>query len=132
MTDPEMVFGITGIAVHPDDDRYRDVVGLTVKIPLSDMTAPIVADTGRSMQHNDGTVAVIPAHESYIGCSRGERLGLQLDRVVCRYDIHDGGVLIAPSPVKYQGMHLYAARKAVVNDLNAGGHLLAVYASSIR
>ncbi|MCX5746668.1 MAG: valine--tRNA ligase, partial [Proteobacteria bacterium] len=117
-TRPETMLGDSGVAVHPDDERYRDVIGKFVTLPLTGRRVPIVADgILAKIEFGTGAVKVTPAHDpSDYDC--GERNGLEFIQVI---DLH--GKICAPAPEKYVGMTVVQARKAVVEDLEASGVL---------
>jgi valyl-tRNA synthetase len=112
-TRPETMLGDTGVAVHPDDERYKDLVGKEVALPLTGRRIPIVADTFVDKEFGSGAVKVTPAHDfNDFECS--QRTGLAVIQVI---DAH--GKICAPAPDKYVGMSVDDARKAVVADLEA-------------
>ncbi len=116
-TRPETMLGDTGVAVHPDDERYRDLIGKRIALPLTGREIPIVADTFVDPEFGSGAVKVTPAHD-FNDFDCGERCGLEVLSVI---DSH--GLMIAPAPEKYRGMTVAEARKAVVADLDALGLL---------
>ncbi len=116
-TRPETMLGDTGVAVHPDDERYRDLIGSDVELPLVGRKIPIVADSFVDPEFGSGAVKVTPAHDANdFEC--GERCGLERISI-----IGQDGTIIAPAPDKYQGLTVEAARTAVVADLEAQGFL---------
>jgi len=116
-TRPETMLGDTGVAVHPDDERYKHLVGRRVQLPLTGRTIPIVADTFVDPEFGSGAVKVTPAHDvNDYECS--QRCGLEILQV-----IDSKGRMQAPAPAKYVGMTIDEARKAVVEDLEAAGLL---------
>ena len=116
-TRPETMLGDTGVAVHPDDERYRPLIGKHVTLPLTGRTIPIVADTFVDPEFGSGAVKVTPAHDpNDYECS--QRTGLPVLQV-----IDPQGKISAPAPEKYVGMTVEQARKAVVADLEAAGFL---------
>jgi valyl-tRNA synthetase len=116
-TRPETMLGDTGVAVHPDDERYKDVIGATVDLPLTGRTIPIVADTFVDPEFGSGAVKVTPGHDlNDFEC--GQRCGLEVLDVIDRH-----GRMQAPAPDKYVGMTVTEARDAVVADLEAAGLL---------
>jgi len=119
-TRPETMLGDTAVAVHPDDARYRDLVGKHVELPLTGRTIPIVADSFVDPEFGSGAVKVTPAHDpNDYECS--QRLGLPILQI-----IDARGRLQSPAPAQYVGQTVEDARKAVVADLEAGGFLGAV------
>ena len=117
-TRPETMLGDTGVAVHPDDERYHDLVGKEVELPLTGRRIRIVADTFVDPEFGSGAVKVTPAHD-FNDFECGQRCGLEVLSVI---DTH--GKMIDPAPEKYRGMTVDEARKAVVADLEAGGFLV--------
>ncbi|RMH39429.1 MAG: valine--tRNA ligase [Deltaproteobacteria bacterium] len=119
-TRPETMLGDTGVAVHPDDDRYRDLVGKEVELPLTGRRIPIVADSFVDPEFGTGAVKVTPGHD-FNDFECGKRCGLEQLSVIDK-----SGRIVPPAPDKYVGMTVAEARKAVVADLDALGLLGAV------
>jgi valyl-tRNA synthetase len=117
-TRPETMLGDTAVAVHPDDERYRTLVGKHVELPLTGRTIPIVADTFVEREFGSGAVKVTPAHDpNDYECA--QRHALPIVQVI------DAKARIqAPAPDKFRGMTVEDARRAVVADLEAGGFLV--------
>ena len=118
-TRPETLLGDTAVAVHPDDERYKHLVGKTVTLPLVGREIPIIADTYVEMDFGTGVVKITPAHDPN-DFEVGLRHNLPIINVMTD-DAHindEGG--------KYAGMDRYEARKAMVADLEAGGYLVKV------
>ena len=113
-TRPETMMGDTGVAVNPNDERYRDLVGKTVTLPIMDRQIPIVADEYVEMDFGTGCVKMTPAHDPN-DFEVGLRHNLDTIRV-----LDDNGKVNANGG-KYEGMDRYEARKAVVADLEALG-----------
>jgi len=113
-TRPETMMGDTGVAVNPNDERYRHLVGKTCILPLMDREIPIVADDYVEMGFGTGCVKMTPAHDPN-DFEVGLRHNLETIRV-----LDDNGV-VNENGGKYQGMDRYEARKAVVADLEALG-----------
>ncbi len=118
-TRPETMLGDTGVAVNPEDGRYRDIVGKKCILPLVDKEIPIVADAYVDMEFGTGCVKMTPAHDPN-DFEVGLRHNLDSIRV-----LDDNGVVNANGG-KYEGMDRYEARKAVVADLEARGYLVKV------
>ena len=116
-TRPETMLGDTGVAVHPDDERYTDLIGKTLKLPLCDREIPVVADTFVDPEFGSGAVKVTPAHD-FNDFDCGQRCGLESRSIIDRE-----GKLCGDIPAKYIGMHVDEARKVVVADLAASGNL---------
>ena len=115
-TRPETMMGDTGVAVNPNDERYKHLVGKTCILPLMDREIPIVADEYVEMDFGTGCVKMTPAHDPN-DFEVGLRHSLDTIRV-----LDDHGV-VNENGGKYQGMDRYEARKAVVADLEALGLL---------
>jgi valyl-tRNA synthetase len=117
-TRPETMLGDTGVAVNPTDERYTHLVGKQVELPLTGRTIPIVADSFVDKEFGTGAVKVTPAHDvnDYEAAQRTNLAILQV--------IDAKGRITAPAPAKYVGMSVDAARKAVVEDLEAAGFLV--------
>ncbi|MCP4448347.1 MAG: valine--tRNA ligase [Myxococcales bacterium] len=116
-TRPETLLGDTGVAVHPDDERYTDIIGKTLKLPLCDREIPVVADTFVDPEFGSGAVKVTPAHD-FNDFECGQRCALDSRSIVD----HDGK-LCGDIPEKYIGLHVDEARKVIVADLGASGNL---------
>lgn len=118
-TRPETLLGDTAVAVHPDDERYKHLVGKTVTLPLVGREIPIIADTYVEMDFGTGVVKITPAHDPN-DFEVGLRHNLPIINVMTDdAQINDEGG-------KYAGMDRYEARKAMVADLEAGGYLVKV------
>jgi valyl-tRNA synthetase len=118
-TRPETMLGDTAVAVHPDDERYRDVVGKKVVLPLMNRDLPVIADDYVEREFGTGTLKITPAHDPY-DFEIGQRHGLPSLRVI---DEH-GGMNKDAGP--YAGLDRYACREKVVSDLREQGLLLKV------
>jgi len=118
-TRPETMLGDTAIAVHPDDDRYKDMVGKTVKLPLTDREIPIISDFYVDREFGTGAVKITPAHDPN-DFEVGNRHDLPRINVM-----NDDGTMNELAG-KYNGMDRFDARKAIVADLDAAGVLIKV------
>ncbi|MBQ7981032.1 MAG: valine--tRNA ligase [Oscillospiraceae bacterium] len=118
-TRPETLLGDTAVAVHPDDERYKDMIGKTVVLPLVHREIPIVADTYVEMDFGTGVVKITPAHDP-----NDFEVGLRHNLPVINV-MTDDAKIVADYP-KYAGMDRYDARKAIVADLEAEGALIKV------
>lgn len=116
-TRPETMLGDTAVAVHPEDERFRHLVGKTVRLPLLDREIPVVADTYVDREFGTGAVKITPAHDPN-DFWVGERH--QLPRVNV---MNPDGTMSAEAG-KYAGLDRFACRKAVVKDLEAQGLLV--------
>jgi len=116
-TRPETMLGDTAVAVHPEDERYRHLVGRRVHLPLSARTIPVIADAYVDPEFGTGCVKITPAHD-FNDYQIGLRHGLEVIGVLTpEAQINDNG------PHKYRGMDRYSARKEIVLDLEALGLL---------
>ena len=118
-TRPETLLGDTAVAVHPDDERYKHLVGKTVTLPLVGREIPVVADTYVEMDFGTGVVKITPAHDPN-DFEVGLRHNLPIINVMTD-DAH-----INEYGGKYEGMDRYEARKAMVADIEEGGYLVKV------
>ncbi|MFQ5845817.1 MAG: class I tRNA ligase family protein, partial [Planctomycetota bacterium] len=115
-TRPETMLGDTGVAVHPQDPRYRDLVGRQVRLPLLDRPIPVVADDTVDPEFGTGAVKVTPAHDP-ADYERGVRHELPVVNIL----LPDGTLNEAAGP--YRGLDRMEARRRVVADLGAAGLL---------
>ncbi|MDR0785857.1 MAG: valine--tRNA ligase [Treponema sp.] len=112
-TRPETLFGDTAVAVYPDDERYKHLVGKTVRLPLTDRDIPVVADSYIDPAFGTGLMKITPAHDVN-DWEVGKRHNLQVVNILTAE-----GRLNAEVPAKYRDMTIDAARDAVVQDLKA-------------
>jgi valyl-tRNA synthetase len=114
-TRPETMLGDTGVAVHPDDPRYTDLVGKSVRLPLTDRVIPIIADEYADPETGSGAVKITPAHD-FNDFEIGRRHGLPL------INIFDQDARLTDAvPERYRGLDRFIAREKVVADLAAAG-----------
>ena len=118
-TRPETLLGDTAVAVHPDDERYKALVGKTVTLPLVGTEIPIIADEYVEMDFGTGVVKITPAHDPN-DFEVGLRHNLPIINVMTE-DAH-----INENGGKYQGLDRYEARKQIVEDLEKGGFLVKI------
>ena len=118
-TRPETMMGDTAVAVHPDDERYKDIIGKTVTLPIMNREIPVVADEYVEMDFGTGVVKITPAHDP-----NDFEVGLRHNLPVI--NIMTDQAVINEQGGKYCGMDRYTARKAVVKDLEEGGFLVKV------
>jgi len=112
-TRPETMLGDTAVAVNPEDDRYAHLVGKTITLPLVGREIPIIADDYVDAEFGSGCVKITPAHD-FNDSAIGQRHDLQMINIfTIDAAINDN------APEKYRGMDRFAARKAVVADLEA-------------
>lgn len=114
----ETMLGDTAVAVHPEDKKYKKMIGKTAKLPLTDREIPIVADEAVEQEFGTGAVKVTPAHDP-TDFEIGERHDLPAISVI-GFD----GKLTAHVPEKYIGLSVEAGRQAVLADLKSGKHLV--------
>jgi valyl-tRNA synthetase len=118
-TRPETMLGDTAIAVHPEDERYQELIGKKVILPLVNKEIPIIADTYVDQEFGTGVVKITPAHDPN-DFEVGNRHDLPRVNVM-----NDDGTMNDLAG-KYAGMDRFAARKAIVKDLEAIGRLLKI------
>ena len=118
-TRPETLLGDTAVAVNPKDERYTDLIGKTLILPLVNREIPIVADEYVEMDFGTGAVKITPAHDPN-DFEVGSRHGLPVINVMT-----PDAKIVEDYP-KYAGMDRYEARKAIVKDLEEGGFLIKV------
>jgi valyl-tRNA synthetase len=112
-TRPETMLGDVAVAVHPDDERYQKLIGQQIKLPLSDRLIPIIADTYVDPLFGTGCVKITPAHD-FNDYDVGARHKLEpINIFTPTAHINEN------APKKYQGLDRFAARKAIVADLEA-------------
>ena len=116
-TRAETMLGDTGVAVHPDDSRYRDIVGKEVRLPLLGRTIPIVADRGVDPHFGTGAVKVTPAHDP-LDFEIAERHGLE------RILVLDDKAVITQAGDRFAGLDSLEARRAVIDALDAEGAMV--------
>ena len=118
-TRPETLLGDTAVAVNPNDERYKDVVGKTLILPLVHREIPVVADDYVEMDFGTGVVKITPAHDP-----NDFEVGLRHNLEVINVLTPDAK--ITDDYPKYAGMDRYEARKAIVEDLKAEGALVEI------
>lgn len=119
-TRPETMLGDTALMVHPEDERYRHLIGKTAKLPLSEREIPIIADDYVDREFGTGVVKVTPAHD-FNDYAVGQRHNLpQINILTLDAKINDN------APEKYRGLDRFDARKQIVADLDAQGLLESV------
>src|SRR5690554_6188530 len=131
-TRPETMLGDTGVAVNPEDPRYKDLIGKDVILPIVNRRIPIVADEHADMEKGTGAVKVTPAHD-FNDYEVGKRCGLPMINIftlnadvrdvpeVLNTDGSENTELEASIPEKYRGMERFAARKAIISDFEEAG-----------
>ncbi|WP_417534006.1 valine--tRNA ligase [Marinobacterium stanieri] len=136
-TRPETLLGDTGVAVNPEDERYQSLIGKFVELPLVGRRIPIVADEHADMEKGTGCVKITPAHD-FNDNEVGKRCGLPMINVLTldghirkeaqtfNTDGSDNSEIDPSLPEAYQGLERFAARKAVVADMEAAGLLVKI------
>ncbi len=116
-TRPETMLGDSAVAVHPDDERYKDLVGRAVRLPLADRLIPIIADDHADPEKGTGAVKITPAHD-FNDFRVGRRHDLPLINIFTpEAKLNE----VAPEP--YRGLDRFEARRRIVQDLEAQGLL---------
>ncbi len=118
-TRPETLLGDTAVAVHPDDERYQALIGKKVILPLVNRETPVIADEYVEQDFGTGVVKITPAHDPN-DFEVGNRHDLP------RINVMNDDATMNELAGKYQGMDRFAARKAVVADLDAAGLLIKI------
>ena len=118
-TRPETLLGDTAVAVNPEDERYKDIIGKMLKLPLTDREIPVIADEYVDKEFGTGCVKITPAHDPN-DFEVGRRHNLP---EICI--MHDDATIDCKGS-KYDGMDRYEARKAMVEDLKKQGLLVKV------
>jgi valyl-tRNA synthetase len=116
-TRPETMLGDTAVAVHPEDERYRHLIGKTVRLPLAEREIPIVADDYVDPEFGTGCVKITPAHD-FNDYAVGQRHDLPMINIFT-----PSAALNENAPEAYRGLDRFEARKRVVADLEARGLL---------
>ena len=116
-TRPETMLGDTAVAVHPEDERYKHLVGKTIRLPLCDREIPIIADDYVDREFGTGCVKITPAHD-FNDYEMGQRHNLEMINILTAdANLND------EVPEAYRGMERFAARKQIVADIEALGLL---------
>ena len=116
-TRPETLLGDVAIAVNPNDNRYINLIGKTVKLPLTDREIPIIADEAVDIDFGTGAVKITPAHDP-LDFEIGQRHELNSISI-----IGQDGLITDNAPEKYRGLTATDAREAVIKDLETAGRL---------
>ena len=119
-TRPETMLGDSAVAVHPDDERYKDIIGKEIALPLTGRRIPIIADDYVDPEFGTGCVKITPAHD-FNDYAMGQRHDLPIINIftidACINDV---------PPEQYRGLDRYDARKKIVEDLDALGLLVEI------
>ena len=118
-TRPETMLGDTAVAVHPDDERYKDLIGKTVVLPLVNKEIPIVADDFVEKEFGTGAVKITPAHDPN-DYATALRHNLEI------IDVFDDEAKMLDIVPKYKGMDTLTAREEIVKDLEKAGVLVKI------
>mgnify|MGYP000350547233 FL=1 len=136
-TRPETMLGDTGVAVNPEDERYKDLIGKEIVLPLVGRRIPIVGDEHADMEKGTGCVKITPAHD-FNDNEVGKRCGLPMINVLTyNADIRDeaegfntdgtpNNEINTTIPEKYRGMERFAARREIVKDFEEAGLLVKI------
>ena len=116
-TRPETMLGDTAVAVNPDDERYKDVIGKEVILPIVNKKIPIIADDYVSKEFGTGAVKITPSADPN-DFAMAQRHDLDVVTIM------DGDAIINENGGVYQGQDCYTCRKNIVEDLKAGGYLV--------
>jgi valyl-tRNA synthetase len=119
-TRPETMLGDVAVMVHPEDERYKHLIGQQVKLPLCDREIPIIADDYVDKEFGTGVVKVTPAHD-FNDYAVGQRHGLPMIGI-----LNLEGFVNEAAPKQYQGLERFAARKQIVADLEVQGYLVKI------
>lgn len=118
-TRPETMLGDTAVAVNPDDERYKNLIGKNLILPIANRKIPIIADSYVDTQFGTGAVKITPAHDP-----NDFEIGLRHDLEVINVITDDGHM--NENSLKYEGMDLLECRKAIVSDLKEQGFLVKI------
>ena len=116
-TRPETMLGDSAVAVNPDDERYSDLVGLELELPLTGRTIPVITDSYVDIEFGSGCVKITPAHD-FNDYEMGKRHQLAVINV-----LNDDATINDDAPEAYRGLDRMVARKQIVADLEAAGLL---------
>ena len=111
-TRPETMLGDQAVAVHPDDDRYKHLIGKMINLPLTDRKIPIIADDYVDMEFGTGCVKITPAHD-FNDYEMGKRHQLEILNILT-----ENAEINKNAPEKYQGLDRFDARKQIVKDFD--------------
>ncbi len=117
-TRPETMLGDTAVAIHPEDSRFKHLIGQEVHLPLCDRTIPIIADEYVDKEFGSGCVKITPAHD-FNDHEVGKRHQLPVISILTKK-----ASINKNAPLKYQGMDRFVAREQIIKDLDAEGLLV--------
>lgn len=118
-TRPETMLGDTAVAVHPDDARYKELIGKEVILPVMNRKIPVIADAYVDMSFGTGAVKITPAHDI-----NDFEMGMRHD--LPQITVIDFDAKMTPDTGKYAGMDRYECREALVKDLQQAGYLVGI------
>ncbi|MEH6583546.1 MAG: valine--tRNA ligase [Halioglobus sp.] len=116
-TRPETMLGDSAVAVHPDDERYQNLIGQMIELPLTGRQIPIIADDYVDMAFGTGCVKITPAHD-FNDYEMGKRHDLEMINI-----LDDDAAIGSAAPEAYRGLDRFEARKRIVADFDALGLL---------
>lgn len=116
-TRPETMLGDTAVAVHPEDERYKQFVGKMLRLPIADREIPVIADEEIDMEFGTGALKATPAHAA-VDFEMGERHNLEIINV-----INEDGKMDGPIPERFKGMEPIECSKAIIKELDELGLL---------
>jgi valyl-tRNA synthetase len=116
-TRPETILGDTAVAVHPEDERYRALVGRRVRIPFVERDVPVIADEAVDPAFGTGALKITPAHD-HDDHATGQRHNLPMPTIL------DDAAAIAATGTAYDGLDRFEARQVILGDLDARGDLV--------
>ena len=116
-TRPETILGDTAVCVHPEDERYSQLVGKNIMVPLINRAIPVIADEYVDREFGTGALKVTPAHDV-----NDYMLGIKYNLPVIDVIASDGSM--SPAATLYIGQDRFAVRKQIIKDLEAAGHLV--------
>lgn len=117
-TRPETIFGDVAVAVHPDDDRYKELIGKSVRVPLTDRLIPIIADHEVERDFGSGCLKITPAHD-FTDFKISNRHNLARLNI-----LHQDGSFNEEVPERYQNLDRFKARELILEELSQKGFLL--------
>ena len=125
-TRPETLLGDAAVAVNPEDERFKHLIGQQLKLPLCDRTIPIIADEYVDKEFASGCVKITPAHD-FNDHEVGKRHQLPLINIFTKK-----AAINKNAPLKYQGMDRFVAREQIIKDLDAEGFLVKTEAHKLK
>ena len=114
-TRPETMLGDTAVAVHPDDERYKNIIGKLVNLPLTDRKIPIIADEYVDQEFGTGCLKITPGHD-FNDFDIGKKHDLEIISI-----LDQSAKIIQSAPKEYQGLDRFDARRKIVEDIESLG-----------